>query len=495
MDKNKEFIRVDEWKENDEDRKILYDGKLIVIPFDKLFKRQDNDVLNNFIIKKESYVKRLDEITKYANYFIKYYDKDNELLMAYLKLKFLIDNKNNSIPIETFIKFVYNILLSDSICKKIIDMVEDNYYIDLSSKDGVKYNESLEFTTEHAKIMMQISMAMKLMVPVMFHYLNIYGLIKDRSYVFRFYEGLFDIFGGEIDIYNKLFISIHSKVNVNFVRNKVIWDQREIFGTDPLTHMVELLKDKIISETMFKYSFDKNIISFNYVVLDKQLKFFIIEPYKTNRIELSAKKDLSGLSGLDKLEMNSSKIDESIVILSNINIKKTIKRINKKMHMEITDEELDFYRNNLKITRFQSQLVFYYYAKYFNGYRDLNMLNRTQYLKLLIMLKKRLQYQNFIYFPQIISANIENKLNARTIRNDKFLTKIQSSQIYQSLINDKYSTLGDINKDDLILNLLSTLLNTSFTFVDYEHPEMTGEIIEINQNMISDEFLNFLNQL
>ena len=90
----------------------------------------------------------------------------------------------------------------------------------------------------------------------MFHYLNVYGYIKDRTYIFRFYEGLFDLFGGEIDIYNKLFISIHSKVNVNHVRNKIIWNQREIFGVDPLIQMIELLKDKIISETIFKYTFN-----------------------------------------------------------------------------------------------------------------------------------------------------------------------------------------------------------------------------------------------
>lgn len=489
------FIRVDEWKPSPEDNKITYDGKLIVIPFDKLFNRQNNDVLNNFIIKKESYVRKLEDICKYINYFIKFYDDDNELLLAYLKLKFLIDNKRNDIPIETYVKFVYNILLSDSMCKKIIKMVEDNYYIDLSSNSDVKYNESLEFTNEHAKVMMQISISMKLMIPVMCHYLNSYGYIKNKDYIFRFYEGLFDLFGSETDIYNKLFISISSKVNVSYARNRVIWQQREIAGVDALTHTSKLLKDNIICETMFKYAFNKNIISFNYVVLEKQLGFFLIERYDTNRIELSAKKDLSGLSGLDKLEMNSSKIDESIVILSDINIKQTIKRIKKNMHMSIPDDEIRFYRENLKITRFQSQLVFYYYAKYFNGYRDLNMLNRTQYLKLLIMLKKRLQYQNFIYFPQILSANIESKLNARTIRNDKFLTKIQSSPIYQSLVENKYSTLNDIGKDDTILNLLSTLLNTVFTFVDYEHQDITGKVIEVNQDMISDEFLNFLNQL
>jgi len=491
----KKFIKVDEWKPSKNDVKVTYDGKLIVIPFDKIFDKTNVDTLNNFIIKKESYVKKLDEITNYINYFIKFYDPDNELLLAYLKLKFLVDNKKNNISISTYIKLIYNILLSDSIVDKIINMVEDNYYIDLTSDTGIKYNETLEFTKEHAKIMMQISMAMKLMVPVMFHYMNSYGLIKDRKYIYRFYEGLFDLFGGEIDIYNKLWISIYSKVNVNYIRNKTIWAQREIFGTDQLTHMNELLKDKIISETMFKYAFNKNIISFNYVVLEKQLRFFLIEPYQQNRIELSAKKDLNGLSGLDKLEMNATKMDESTIILSNINIKKTIKRIKKKMHIDIDKEELEFYRKHLKITKFQTQLVFYFYANFFNGYRDLNLLNRTQYLKLLIMLKKRLQYQNFIYLPQILTSNIESRLNSRTIRNDKFLTKIETSSIYQSIISDKYSTLADINKSDMILNLLSTLINTTFTFVDYDRQDMLGKPIEINQDIVSDEFLNYLNQL
>ena len=47
-----EFIRIDEWVPSKKDAKITYDGKLVVVPFDKIFKRQNNDTLNNFIIKK-----------------------------------------------------------------------------------------------------------------------------------------------------------------------------------------------------------------------------------------------------------------------------------------------------------------------------------------------------------------------------------------------------------------------------------------------------------
>lgn len=261
----KKFIRVDDWKPKKSQSIVKYDGKMIVVPFDELFNRPTIDTLNNFIIKKESYVKKLPEITHYINYFLEYYDTDKELIMAYLKLKFLIDNKDNHISLASAIKMIYDILLTESIQDKVKKLVEDNYYIDLSSDNGIKYNESLEFTTEHAKVMMQISMSMKLMIPVMFHYLNSNNMIKIKRLLYRFYEGLFDMYGDEIEIYNKLWVSVFSKINVNFIRNKTIWNQREIFGTNPLTHMRELLHEKIISETMFKYEFSRNVVSFNYV--------------------------------------------------------------------------------------------------------------------------------------------------------------------------------------------------------------------------------------
>ena len=68
---------------------------------------------------------------------------------------------------------------------------------------------------------------------------------------------------------------------------------------DPHSYMKELLIDKLINETMFKYVFNRNIISFNYVILNKQLGYFLKERYNENRIELSAKKsNVDGLSGL-----------------------------------------------------------------------------------------------------------------------------------------------------------------------------------------------------
>lgn len=231
------------------------------------------------------------------------------------------------------------------------------------------------------------------------------------------------------------------------------------------------------------------------MIIESQLGYYNIEPYKFTPVEVNNKKDPEGLSGLDKLEMNAVKIDESLPILSSINIKDVISRIRKSMKIEISDAEFIYYRKHHKINKFQVQLVFYYYAKYFGGYRDLNMLTRKQYFQLLVMLKKRLQYQGLVYLPQILTGNIV-QIKTRLIQNRKFLTKIEHSSVYQALVQEKFSTLGEVNKGNMILGLLSSILNSSFTVVDFNHKDKLGQPIEIsNPDILSDEFLTFLNQI
>ena len=401
------FIRVDEWEPEEEDKIIKCDGKLIIIPFDKIFKKESTSTLNVFIIKKESYVNQLNNTNKknengiiknekgiihYLNYFIKFYDTNNELLMSYFKLKYFIDDKTKPVKKpKTFIKLLYGILFTDSMKEKIIKMVEDNYYIDLTSNDKKKYSESLEITNEHAKIMMMISMSIKIMIPVVFQYINVNNIKKDVDYIYTFYKGLFELYGNGINIYNKLMVTVSAKINKNLSSNKPMWEQQEIFGVDPLIYLNSLLKKNIITETMFKYVFNKNIVNFNSFILEKQLYFVIKKNYKVNLVELSADKSgEDGLSGLDKFEMNSNKIDESLIILSEVNIKRTIKNIKKNIGVDVTKDEITFYKKFHKVNKFQVQLVHYFYAKHFGGYRDLNLLTRKQYITLVILLKRRL---------------------------------------------------------------------------------------------------------
>ena len=122
--------------------------------------------------------------------------------------------------------------------------------------------------------------------------------------MYPYYQKLFYIFDDDIDIYHKLWITVTSRVNTSSSQNKKMFYQREIFGVTPLTLTDELLKDNIIGETIWRYTFDKNPINFNSVILNKQLRYFAKVKYAKDLIAVDNEVGSDGLTGVDKLEMN-----------------------------------------------------------------------------------------------------------------------------------------------------------------------------------------------
>jgi hypothetical protein len=262
-----------------------------------------------------------------------------------------------------------------------------------------------------------------------------------------------------------------------------------------LVHADFVFKKIVVTDVIHKFVFDQNIINLLSVVIDNNLRFHNRGEYKYLPKKLNDKKDMEGLSELDKFEMLFNKIDESLSILSECNKETVIRKIENITNINISDEEIMYYKQFHNFDKFQVNLVKYYYAKYFNGFRDLNMLSREQYVKLLIMLKMRLQAQQYVYLPYILCGNIKNKLNTRTIQNKKFINKVETSAIYQKLIHEKFAYIIDLKDDNVILNIISTILNTSFSYVEFGDDSMLGEVIETNPDIVCEEILTFLNQI
>ena len=320
--------------------------------------------------------------------------------------------------------------------------------------------------------------------------INKNNIQKDVGYLYPYYQKLFYIFDDDIDIYHKLWITVTSRVNTSSSQNKKMFYQREIFGVTPLTLTDELLKDNIIGETIWRYTFDKNPINFNSVILNKQLRYFAKVKYAKDLIAVDNEVGSDGLTGVDKLEMNQFHADESRIIFSDINIPDTISRLKKKIMIDMPKEEIEYYMEFHKPSDFHVELVNTFYATDFGGYSDLSLPTKREYMTLLVLLKRRLQIEGQKYLPLILSGNIHTKLNVRTIQNTKFLTKIQTSDLYQDLINNKYRYLIEYDPK-AILNKISILINNTFTLVDYDLQDHFGENIEIVNDVVSDEFLNF----
>lgn len=212
--------KITSWKPKDKDIIATSDGKIFIMYFEKLFEPQTVHIYDRFYIKKGSYEKQLEVISKYINFFIKFYDPEHEMAMAYLKIKYAIDKErrfNEDNP-EQLIDLIYELLFTDSIIDKICKLVEDNYLDDIESpEDSKKYSgkdrkhlESLEFTNQHIKILLRISFGMKLIAPILFHYvaINVIKLDRDSDFIYNFYRRLFDIFSDNVNIYNKLFVYV-----------------------------------------------------------------------------------------------------------------------------------------------------------------------------------------------------------------------------------------------------------------------------------------------
>lgn len=249
------------WKPKPDQVLIENDNKIFLVHFEKILDLPKAEQFDKFVVNKTSYINQLGIITEYVNYFMNKYDPENDLAMAYYKIKVEMDKYKmfNEKNMGEFIEFLYQLLFHERMRSKIDKLVEDNYLDDIENDSEGKYKgyakqylESLEFTNEHVKIMHKISFAMKMMSPLILHYahLNTITLDSSNNILFRFYKGLFPLFGGEINIYNKLFVYIKTKVLDNRVHNIKIYEQRHIMGMDEYQVMKHFLRKVIISENM-----------------------------------------------------------------------------------------------------------------------------------------------------------------------------------------------------------------------------------------------------
>lgn len=533
IDRSKITAEINTWKpKNSKEVIVEAEDQMFKVYFEKFFDEKMKK-LDIFYVRKSSFEPHLALSAKYINYFINRYDPENELVMGYLKLKHALDEAKNpdgtklytAESVHALIDLIYEIIFTDTMCQKIRDMVEDNYLDDIE-RDVTKYKtnanqdylESLEFTNEHNKILLRISFGMRIICPVMYHYFCINKIKpdtlkdkKDVTVVYDFYYPLFGLFSDGVDMFNKLYVYIKRKVLDSSYHNQKIFNQRDIFGDDLMLIVERFVKTRLIVDNMVKYKFNQtwdpvknkyreNIIGLNKTIIKFQIVYFLKETYGKTLTEMTNTKNSEGLSASDKMEMNLTKLDTGIIDMANINIKFCLDRLHKDIDVPITEEEIKYYRDNHYPSDVQVHLVRSAFADYFASYRDENLLTRREYNELMLLLKKRLLIENGYsegsvgeqaYLPHILCGNLQGKVSTKHIRNNKLMSELEENPTYQYLVNIKYKELEEL-KPGYVKDLISTFLNTQFTYVCYEDQSLTGKLIEAPEKKLCDELLFFL---
>lgn len=552
------MIDIETWTrpvDNPEDSYIYPKEKVVVLnlkkyipqSFDRIVKKNPDilEKLERFVIERTAFQNKTADICSYVDYFIENYDLDKELPLAYLSLKEVIDDAKYQLTAQEFKKLLYKRLFSPHLKKAIYRLVHDNYHIDVTvdAKSGRIYNDPDDFTNEDAKRFLAISMMMKIAIPPVEHFISVYKqytTIPIQDLIVEIFKEIFYsvgnvtdseliLFGTKIgvttadvidyetkensnpidlddliemeeeaadDLMTKLYKFVNGRLRKHSKNNQLLWSQQSALrGVTEDAHRDRLLSKYIFYDNFFKFNFRENLVSFLQSIVGTQLKYTInITKYKKDPIRVDNVKGAEGLSSIDKLEQSMVKIDESQVVRVDISIVDVLNRLEEEVG-PISDEEIDYYSQYpINLNSFRNYVLENLYAKRFGGFQELRSMPDRSYTKLAIIAKRQLKKAGYQQLPSFITSVVQGRVSNRMLQNTKYITKLRQSATYEHLMNDNYKALKGY-KDDMIIEDESRLLNTIFCYVEYDTPEVTGEPILFDEDIISDEYMTALDNV
>jgi len=462
----------------------------IICDFDRVFNFEKKN-LNIFHIPRIAFYNKANLICDTLNLFMAYYDDDKELITCYVNMKAMADLNNMTYTYVSFVDDLVNRMFSPTMVEKIKVFVEEQYRINLETsleKEQYKDNPQ-QFTNRHGKILMAISTAIKISIPIISHfYVARPDMVRGtalKTYLYNCFYALFPLFEDGANIYNKIYATVDNAINDSVHHDSGMWTRKKNKGITPAIAKTRLTK-MVIHDLMFKYTFDAIMINLNYAGIRGALKHLVEGKDTRDYVSINSKRESNkSMSGLEHLEMNAAKINEQVIIISSQGSDNRIKRLITKYNVAIHKKDLDFYEKNLVMAPFQTNLVFQFFADDFKGMENMKYIKKKNFYRLLIIMKEVLKRRGFTIMPDLISGSISKKIIGRKIGNKK-INKIKSSPRYINLLSQYEDVMGIVN-DNLILTPISTFTNTPMTYVDHEKPELLGEDIKINEELVIDE--------
>ena len=503
-------IPVDEW---DTEKYPIYESLRIfknirgeiILPIAELYFNSDPRMqsLDYFAMNaKRSYNsdETREHICRYLNYFEAYYDRDKELLAVLYQIKYHIDFVPNY-TIDMFMDDVNRyIIMNPAIAYKVCHFVSDNYLMRLSSNNNRTPN--LQFTNEHAKILYEISLTMNMYIPLATHYMYVHN-IKQSSQIQQFMLALFDMCSIKYEeiwgiyIYDKLYETALSVVNKSKNPDKQLWEKNLVRGNNTTTHTKDSVND-VILQIMPKYTYNNNIINFNYFSNRQCLRFKITDiQYEYQLCKLSSsKRDADQNSEYDRYEARLNKKDEGLALQNKVTAEQAVKRIT--MPYYITNREIEHYRRSLTkdgaqvINRFQHKLINYLFDKEFGDPITMNSVHSNiDYIKMMIAAKRMLQDSGFVLLQYIISSRI-TRVATRKVVSKRDIESIEADPQYPQVV-EKYQNPNISNE---IMEIVGDIVASTFEIIDCDDngrpTEYDGKQVPIVVDIIKSEVIKFI---
>jgi hypothetical protein len=223
-----------------------------------------------------------------------------------------------------------------------------------------------------------------------------------------------------------------------------------------------------------------------------------MQVFRRNLIETSVVPDADGNSKNDRYRASKMKINEEYVIVCSMDMRELVNRLYKKYENEITMEEIEYYRRNMKPSRLHQLMIEIYFFNYTLSSQEFALLRNLDWFKLLLIMRKEIMKRFNVdknslldsSLALILTANVEETPVGEKmyIKDTKYL---KDHKDYKILAEKYYSTIMAIN-EDIIKKFLITFVNSKYKFVLYEEQQLLDQEISLNKRELIDELLNFL---
>ena len=495
-----------DWSPNPGEIYYIYDGENVKADYDgKVGKMEEISTLPIFYIKKNHYKARMEEIVHVLNYFTRFYDIDRESFFAMMVAKYYCDT-HLDIPQKDFVNYLINNVVTPSFISKCKMMSCDLYRLNINADTSGKFNNTPKITNAQAFQLVAVSFCFKILTPLMLHFSNVNGNFDPavKTEYLKWFGKLFNrvikkFEDGDTPFYTSLckFVVFRGeKISRN---NATAFYQKKMLRGDTLELYNEnLIREVICVKTLYKLDYRQSCVAFiDGIVHNYNMNYlkenFTSKPYEIDSEETSKDSDES-LSHAEAMEMAMYKRDESAAMVADINSEYVMTQIKKWYKaFDISEAEFEFYYNNFYPNEINQSLFNDFYAGKFKDPFAVNNLNKHDTVFLLLCMKKVFQSYKMYHLAQLCTAQIFKKYKENIIKNGKYMDRIVSSKVYQEIVSRKYSNLMELGlKENPILKTLGTVINSTFTLVDYD-PDINGYKLEhLDQDAIADEYLLFL---
>ena len=475
-------------------------------------------------ITKKSFINNLNLTIRYINYFITYFDDDDELMQAYFKLMLQLHLDKVEMPLESFVDAIYSIIATPSMVQKVIRMVEYNTDETLIKKSDNKFDESIQLTVEHLKAIMGISCFHRFIIPIVSHYYTIRRKeveaagLNDKELYFRVFQTFMPLFDKhyKISLYDKIYHTATTRISKTETNESLMWKRRERFGQTPTSFTNELMRD-YLNDISQKVVFNQSAIIFLHVCFDKSIKNELIQPDKHEMSDMKMEPSDSvneTISRFDRWQMDRTQHSERDRLRAYASIKDMVWQLGAEQDLRFykipnklnpgaispdpeVQEEYEFYLKNAPkpLNDTQLYLIQLYCSKALGAAEDVKMMEYEDLIKMIMIMKRDLRSRNYNYIPLFISGILDptkaKKYNRKRI--EKLYTSVP---MYEDWVEQFADTIEQFNMDKFYGELKSCI-SCPFSVVEYDGDstglgEYNGMTVTPSDYIIADEWCRFM---